>query len=332
MYRLTSGFSTASWINLLHWSAATCSGSKQKMRATRQVPSELAWAVIMGPGWHWNWNLCPRAPSCRAHLQSHPYTRHRPKTCVLASFAVSNISLESAGKVTREHHLFMTKDKTRQIVPGMLHPIRVTFKQFTRTYVEWVYSWRFNPRSLQLTCNPWGTDWSWTKPKDSKSQKSKAVCDVDANGANPASIHSSRVPRGDNTWGAYLNPKGLQFLRTKLHVKGGGWAVVVHAEHHEHLAIEGFCKSPKESRAQVWHGFFSQQLRSIWQREGRGMQTRLKWAIQNPLLDISKNITMSFASSLMCPLRRQPTKRDETPNKFQEWEVRDNMMLWSSAG
>lgn len=69
-----------------------------------------------------------------------------------------NISLKSAGKVTRGNHLFMTKDKTRQIVPGMLHPIRVAFKQFTRTCVEWVSSWRFKPGSLQLTCSPWGTD------------------------------------------------------------------------------------------------------------------------------------------------------------------------------
>lgn len=86
------------------------------------VPSEPAWAVIMGPGWHCHSKLCPRAPSHRAHLQSHPYSCHRPKTHVLASFAVSNISLESAGKAMRENHLFMTKDKTRQIVPGMLHP------------------------------------------------------------------------------------------------------------------------------------------------------------------------------------------------------------------
>lgn len=79
-----------------------------------QVPSELAWAVIVGPGWHCNSQLCPRAPSRRAHLQTHPYSRHRPKSCVLASFAVSNISLESAGKVTREKPPFYDKgqDKT----------------------------------------------------------------------------------------------------------------------------------------------------------------------------------------------------------------------------
>lgn len=138
------------------------------------VPSELAWAVTEGPGWHCDWKLCPRAPSHRVHLQSHPYSCHRAKTCGLASFAVSNISLESAGKVTRENHLFMTKDKTRQIVPGMLHPIRVTFKQFNRTYVEWVSSWTFKSRSLQLTCSPWGIDWSGTETSDSQTKKEKS--------------------------------------------------------------------------------------------------------------------------------------------------------------
>lgn len=153
--------------------------------------------------------------------------------------------------------------------------------------------------------------------------------------ANPASIHSYRAPRGDYTWGAYLNPKGLQLLRTKLHVEGGGRAVVVHAEHQEHLAIEGFCKSPKESWAQLWHGFFSKQRRNTWQREGWGTQTTptcFKWT-QNPTLDISKNITKSFGSSTVADIFHKESTYKKGGNPKQVPGVsRDKLMLWSSAG
>lgn len=46
--------------------------------------------------------------------------------------------------------------------------------------------------------------------------------------------------------GAHLDAEGLQLLGTKVHVEGGAGAGVVHAEHQQHPALGGFCKSPKE--------------------------------------------------------------------------------------
>lgn len=117
------------WLSGTPWSCRTCTVSLQASGQhpgltfctdplppargeTRKRGSPSSLGLLphqnqLGPGWCCNKTLCPRAPSCREHLQPQPYSCHTPKTCVLAPSAGSQISLESAGKATRKNTTFL---------------------------------------------------------------------------------------------------------------------------------------------------------------------------------------------------------------------------------